>query len=116
MTDLYESPEAVFDEAIGKIIENYLAKSNIGYSHRVGGWICRELKKRGQLTVITGREAYLLKSARPYLEATWNDKSRKAVLVRLVEGESVTCNRICRSCKIKCKPLINYRDMLVLYD
>jgi hypothetical protein len=111
--------ELLYVQALDDVITKYRKTGNIGYSHNVGGWICRELKKRGYLTVTDKREKYLFERAKTEM------KKRLALIARGNDSNSFnrliyacTATRNCENCEEceTCKMLVNYRDMLVLYD
>jgi hypothetical protein len=115
MTD-YEI-EALYDEALDKLITNYLEGGDIGFSHMVGGWICRELKKRGHLSVMPEREKYLFGIAKTELKKRLRLSKLKGSLDGFV-FRHVGCNRDCEACRSAdtCKSLVNYSETLVFYD
>jgi hypothetical protein len=89
--------EQLYEQALDRVITNYVAMGKIGFINpqRIGGWICRELRKRGHLAVTGEREQYLLGVAKKEIAC----------------AENLNCEE-CATCKI----LENYKDMLVLYD
>jgi hypothetical protein len=111
--------ESIYDKALNDVIENYIAYGDIGYSHMVGGWICRELKKRGHLSVTQEREKYLFVDAKRGLRKRF-EFTRINYSSGCIDGFALSyagCSRKCDVCdKSDCKILANYRDMLVLYD
>jgi hypothetical protein len=117
MTDEEYANELRFGQALDKVINNYKSKGDIGYSHMVGGWICRELKERGDLAVTDAEEKRLFDRAKQEVKKRLEVIARERVggLSGLVFG--CTAKRDCPVCKDfeTCKILVNYKDMLALY-